>query len=809
MINNDKLVSVILLGEDGSDDEVFAAIKNVRDQTHKNIDVVVSLFREGIDDSFKERCSKLFLNIRWFAHTPSTNFLDELIELSDGYILFYKTINNILWMPRHIEAHLDEFNKDNKIKWCLSHVENKNAAQADSPYNTISFRIDNPPDPDTISIDEVCHHKDLKTDWGSCLENIEGAPLFLAGRITKQWIELKSRGSIPPEITIAQWVDINTNQEDEVETDQRKQIGQPSTTEIKEDIIDTDDGEFEITRIFPTVMGNKHHDEYNDNIRQLIHQTENISSIGLKRTIGLGDVVVVEPIIRRLKEKYPETTIDLHTSVPDIVKYFSSQPDNIITTDTNSLLQDTLSETKNQVKFDLDMAYESRENISFIDAYAEVVGIEFNGEEQKKVKLVSDSEPEITEKYVVVCGDGSGWPGKTWGVENYKQVIEYIHSLGYLVVETGAEHTDITPEKYHACEFDIMVNLIANCDFYVGADNGPMHIARGFDRPCVLIAGVARPYYTNPNRDNVVYVENHTSKGLGVKHTQFFNHAPNGITFMPIFEPDPSCGLKDMKPLYVKSAIDKLLAKPLSPVGNEMDYAFNIPGNLVLRDVMPGFAYYKDNVTNIFWREERYYHPEQRIDVSYMYNKDQDIVWKNNYLPIIDYIENNNHNDKKVLDVGCNMGIFVEGYNKRGGDCIGIDINKLAITRGLTKFDSVKDKLILDNYLTHNFSEKFGVIVCNDIINTVSDPVDFLCKVHRELEDDGIVIINFHNYDSEKSQKENRKWEGVGVGEKVTMFGDDAFLNIINQNGFEVVEEYCKDVIEVEDIKFYICKKVG
>ena len=50
-------------------------------------------------------------------------------------------------------------------------------------------------------------------------------------------------------------------------------------------------------------MGNKHHDEYNDNIRQLIHQTENISSIGLKRTIGLGDVVVVEPIIRRLKQQ--------------------------------------------------------------------------------------------------------------------------------------------------------------------------------------------------------------------------------------------------------------------------------------------------------------------------------------------------------------------------------------------------------------------------------------------------------------------------------------------------------------------------
>jgi hypothetical protein len=229
----------------------------------------------------------------------------------------------------------------------------------------------------------------------------------------------------------------------------------------------------------------------------------------------------------------------------------------------------------------------------------------------------------------------AAWPGKSWGVDKYKEVILWLHSKGYEVVETGAEHTDITPAEYHECSFDKMVNLIAHCDLFVGGDNGPMHIARGFNRPCVLIAGAARPYYTNPNRDNVVYVEDHTSKGLGIKHRTFLTVSEKGINFVPNFEEEPTCGLKNIKPAHVERAIERLLSKPLSPTGNVMDYEMNIPGNLVMRDVFPGLCYYRDNVTNIVWRQQRHYHPDQRIDCSIAYDNDKDVTWESRFLPIV------------------------------------------------------------------------------------------------------------------------------------------------------------------------------
>ena len=75
----------------------------------------------------------------------------------------------------------------------------------DSPYNTLSFRIDNPPHPDNITLDEICHYcKDDHTttgidiDWTSlsCYKKMI-VPLFYPGYAIKQWIEAKHRGTMP------------------------------------------------------------------------------------------------------------------------------------------------------------------------------------------------------------------------------------------------------------------------------------------------------------------------------------------------------------------------------------------------------------------------------------------------------------------------------------------------------------------------------------------------------------------------------------------------------------------------------------
>jgi|TARA_R110000824_G_scaffold164685_10_gene341054 ADP-heptose:LPS heptosyltransferase/SAM-dependent methyltransferase len=810
-MNKDTLASVILLGENAGDDEIQAAVKNIFEQTHKNIDLIISTFHEELSDDLKASCDNFFLNVRWVKQAPSALFLKELVDLADGEVVFYKTVNNVLWFPRHIEAHFEEFGNDNKLKWALSHVENRNLDQADSQFNTLSYRIDNPPHPDTIAIDEICHYVGIDVDWSKCLSTDGEVPTFLAGHITRQWIENRLRGSIPKEITVVQWVSPNKQNGENAATEEEvfKKVGVPKETEIKEEMKETDDG-IEIVRSFPTVMGSFYHKEYSDGINGVINQTENITSIGIKRTIGMGDVVVVEPIIRKLREKFPQASITLYTHTPKVVEYFESKPDEVIEIDQNSVPFDVLADKDHQVKYDLDLSYESRENVSFIDGYAEVASVEFEDEQDKHVRLMYDKDPLIVDKkYAVVVADGSAWPGKTWGVDNYKEVIKWLQERDYEVVETGAEHTDITSDEYHECDFKVMMNLIAHCDLFVGGDNGPMHIARGFNKPCVLIAGAARPYYTTPNRDNVVYVEDHTSKGLGIKHKTFLTISDKGINFVPNFDEEPTCGLKNIKPLHVMRAIEKLWTKPTSPHGNPSSYEMNIPGNLVLRDVLPGFAYYRDDVTNIIWRENRHYHPDQRIDCSVGYDADKEATWDSRFLPIIDYIEDKSVEVGKVLDVGCNMGIFVYGATQnKNWNVTGIDLNKHAINRARSIHPTITDKFIHSSFLRYKFDDKFHTLVCSDVINHTSDPKAFLTKCNDTLDDQGNLFISFYDFDSKSAGDKRQQWDFVGVGEIITFFSDEVMMTMLHDSGFEVVDDYYKDD-DVDGVRFIHCRKVA
>jgi ADP-heptose:LPS heptosyltransferase/SAM-dependent methyltransferase len=814
MLDNQSLVSVLLLTEDAADDDVFNTFKNITEQTHKKIDIIVSTFRDDID-KLKERCAELHLDVRWAQQSPGGDFIGELLKLVDGEIVFYKTVNNCLWYPRHIEAHIESFNRDKGTKWALSHVENRNVDQHDNPFNTLSYRIDNPPHPDNITLDEICHycnndHTDtgIDIDWTACLVQKDDVPLFYPGYAIKQWIEAKYRGTVPAEITVIQWVkpDAGAPNEKELE-DFYQQVGVPQTTEIKEEPIETDDG-IEIKRVLPTVVGNRHFKEYTDSILTVIGQTEDINSIALKRSIGMGDVVITEPIVRKLKEKWPDAKLTFYTAKPDVIKYFKSQPDEVVKIDDNDVVKDTLHDTDNEIKFDLDLSYESREETSFIDAYAEVVNVKFDSQEDKQVSLVCDEDPLVNEKYVVVCGDGSGWPGKTWDIDNYAEVIKYIKTMGYKVYETGITHTEESEPEYHECDFDKLVNLIANCDFYVGTDNGPMHLARGFNRPCFIIAGAALPYYSTPNRKNIFYIQDGTHPGIGIKHKQFFNLTDQGLTFMPYFPDDPSCGLNNIKPHHVVKAINKFFDKPLSIIDNApCDFYLNVSGNLVMRDVLPGFAYYKSQDTGIIQRENPYYHPDQRLDISQVYASDKNNIWINNFTPMIRDWRAQKGDGIKVLDVGCNMGILVEGANGEGFDIRGVDINKLSIKAGKEAWPKVAHLLEVSDYTQPQSEEGiYDAVVLSDILSHVGNPMALIKNVLRAIKDDGLIYINIVNFGCDRAEEEFHRWDGVGVGENITLYNRESFGKFADIVGIDY-EDYRVD--EEDEMMFLRCTKRG
>ena len=62
MLEENTLVSVVLLTEDAKDEDVFNTFKNITEQPHKNIDIIIATFREDIDE-LKEKCAAMHLDV--------------------------------------------------------------------------------------------------------------------------------------------------------------------------------------------------------------------------------------------------------------------------------------------------------------------------------------------------------------------------------------------------------------------------------------------------------------------------------------------------------------------------------------------------------------------------------------------------------------------------------------------------------------------------------------------------------------------------------------------------------------------------
>lgn len=778
----EKLVSVILLAESNDDDDVLHVVKNIKSQTHKNIDLIISTFKE-VSDDLKEKCQAISIGgIRWIQQDPQSDFFRELLDKVDGEVVFYKTLNNILWHPRHIQAHLEEM-KNNNTKWCFSHVEYKKLDMGDHPYNVLNYRVTNAPQPDKVSMDEVCHAASLHTEWTNCLRQDEdGNPYFIAGYVAKTWIEAGVRGSIPPEITVVNWVDTNSNQ-NQNNNNLNEKLQSPVLREPEEDqsVID---GEIVIRRKWPTLVGNLFYEAHNNYVMEQFEKLTDpaeVKTIAIKRTMGMGDVLVVEPIIKKLKQKYPNAVITFFTAETNIVKYFGNKPDIVEEIERDKLLIDFLSDFGHDLRFDLDLSYESREQISFVDAYAKICFVEFDNQEDKHVQFDTSSLQKIeSDKPVaIVAADGSGWPGKTWPITYYESVIEHLQEKNYEVIETGNVVTDMTDEKYHGCDFETFINCIYSCDLFVGADNGPMHVARALNKKCVTIAGAALPYLTTPNRKDIYYVEDSVNDNWGMKHNFFFRMDGDSISFVPYDEKDDTaCGIRMIEPEYVISAIDKITRD---------DFAFSMFGALVKKDVVGGIAYYKSEFG--LEREIKYYHPDQRIDLSQYYENDTE-GYAEKYLTEAQDFVSTFDKESKVLDVGCNMGILLNNITSLGyTDVRGIDINTNSVNKGKQQFEAVNISHadFLDD---SSYTDKYDAIVCADVIAKTHDPLKLLQNIKNHIHSDGKVFVSVELFDIDYVDQRD---ERLSIGENHYLYSDDSIKKLFEKADFTVDSQSYND----------------
>ncbi len=114
---------------------------------------------------------------------------------------------------------------------------------------------------------------------------------------------------------------------------------------------------------------------------------------------------------------------------------------------------------------------------------------------------------------------------------------------------------------------------------------------------------------------------------------------------------------------------------------------------------------------------------------------------------ILNQINNPKNKKLKILDVGCGGGLVSESLAKLGFDVTGIDFVEKNIE--VAKLHSSKKKLkirYLKRDIEKNFvKDKFDIIIIFELLEHLEDWKDFLSKIKRNLNKNGIIIISTIN----------------------------------------------------------------
>jgi ADP-heptose:LPS heptosyltransferase len=203
----------------------------------------------------------------------------------------------------------------------------------------------------------------------------------------------------------------------------------------------------------------------------------------ISRMAAYGDVLLIEPIIRALKRKYPNSEINVWTQCTDILRYCplikNLSTENIEHTD---------------IFIDLNGSSEFSPQQNIIDAYAKTAGVTLIDSERIPI-YNSDIKWIPQKKRIVVCTD-KNWPSKNWDSNRWINVLKKLKEDGYQIIEVGANSylgigEDFVGKLsvYHTAEF------IASAEIFLCEDSLLLRIAQSIGTPILAIMGCTSPKY--------------------------------------------------------------------------------------------------------------------------------------------------------------------------------------------------------------------------------------------------------------------------------------------------------------------------
>ena len=169
------------------------------------------------------------------------------------------------------------------------------------------------------------------------------------------------------------------------------------------------------------------------------------------------------------------------------------------------------------------------------------------------------------------------------------------------------------------------------------------------------------------------------------------------------------------------------------------------------------------------------------------YLDDAPVIRRNaqNYLKLI---LKHHPSGRRLLDIGCATGIFMQAAQNRGFTVYGIDASAYAVAQAKKTFPH---QVNLGTLTTVKFpSRSFDLITLFDVFEHLHDPEADLSRCHKVLKSGGLLVINTGNTNSVLAKLERQNWHFFIPPQHLYFYSDINLKQLLKLHGFKVLSIY-------------------
>lgn len=205
----------------------------------------------------------------------------------------------------------------------------------------------------------------------------------------------------------------------------------------------------------------------------------------LKRRMALGDVLMLTPIIARMKAENPNREIDVETEYPAI---FRGNPNVRSAYQGGGPSYDQFDRV-----IDMNLAYELAPEKHVIQAYQDKAGL--NGFAPRELPLCLSIYPNAIEHDIAsrMLGSSQKWAALHLGPGNVVGRTVPTRLLAAVEKHLKSQGWSVLWIQGGTYSLHVLAALLQQCRLFVGADSGPMHLAQAAQIPAVGIFGAVDP----------------------------------------------------------------------------------------------------------------------------------------------------------------------------------------------------------------------------------------------------------------------------------------------------------------------------